>query len=91
MEEYDNDKWRIISGKVGNGFSAAACKDKATELETGTETQHHEPERGESEALDEPTASITDEKTTIPQQERRSRAYPRPTETYDISSSAEGS
>lgn len=32
MEEYDNDRWRIISGKVGNGFSAAACKDKVAEL-----------------------------------------------------------
>lgn len=34
MQEYDTDRWRIISGKVGNGFSAAACKDKATEIET---------------------------------------------------------
>lgn len=33
MREYENDRWRIISSKVGNGFSAAACKDKATELE----------------------------------------------------------
>ena len=33
MQEYDNDRWRIISGKVGNGFSASACKEKATELE----------------------------------------------------------
>jgi len=33
MEEYDNDKWRIISGKVGNGFSATACKEKAAELD----------------------------------------------------------
>ncbi len=34
IQEYDNDKWRIISSKVGNGFSAAACKDKAAEIET---------------------------------------------------------
>jgi len=33
IEEYDNDRWRIISGKVGNGFSAAACKDKSAELD----------------------------------------------------------
>lgn len=32
MREYDNDKWRIISTKVGSGFSPAACKDKASEL-----------------------------------------------------------
>jgi len=47
MEEYDNDKWRIISGKVGNGFSASACKEKATELETeeedGTPVTRSEP------------------------------------------------
>lgn len=30
--EYEHDKWRIISGKVGNGFSAAACKEKIDEL-----------------------------------------------------------
>jgi hypothetical protein len=34
IQEYENDRWRIISSKVGNGFSAAACKEKATELET---------------------------------------------------------
>jgi hypothetical protein len=33
MQEYDNDRWRIISGKVGNGFSAGACREKAIELE----------------------------------------------------------
>ncbi|KAF7190483.1 hypothetical protein HII31_08197 [Pseudocercospora fuligena] len=33
MSEYDNDRWRIISGKVGNGFSATACKEKALEIE----------------------------------------------------------
>jgi hypothetical protein len=32
MKEYENDRWRIISTKVGSGFSPAACKDKAAEL-----------------------------------------------------------
>ena len=32
LREYENDKWRIISTKVGGGFSPAACKEKATEL-----------------------------------------------------------
>ncbi|RPA87459.1 hypothetical protein BJ508DRAFT_320476 [Ascobolus immersus RN42] len=32
LTEYENDRWRIVSGKVGNGFSAAACKEKAREL-----------------------------------------------------------
>jgi hypothetical protein len=35
MREYENDRWRIISTKVGSGFSPAACKEKATELESG--------------------------------------------------------
>ncbi|KAF2768956.1 hypothetical protein EJ03DRAFT_273328 [Teratosphaeria nubilosa] len=34
MEEYEIDRWRIISSKVGNGFSAAACKERALELQT---------------------------------------------------------
>ncbi|KAK4891835.1 hypothetical protein LTR49_028638, partial [Elasticomyces elasticus] len=32
MDEYEDDRWRIISGKVGNGFSAAACRKKAAKL-----------------------------------------------------------
>ncbi|KAF2196596.1 hypothetical protein GQ43DRAFT_250391 [Delitschia confertaspora ATCC 74209] len=32
MQEYENDRWRIISSKVGSGFSPAACREKATEL-----------------------------------------------------------
>jgi len=32
IAEYEQDRWRIVSGKVGNGFSAAACREKAREL-----------------------------------------------------------
>lgn len=32
MSEYEQDRWRIISSKVGNGFSSSACQDKALEL-----------------------------------------------------------
>ena len=39
MQEYENDRWRIISTKVGNGFSATACKEKATEFENEEPTQ----------------------------------------------------
>lgn len=34
MQEYENDRWRIISSKVGQGFSPAACKEKAMEIES---------------------------------------------------------
>ncbi|OQO14913.1 hypothetical protein B0A48_00295 [Cryoendolithus antarcticus] len=30
--EYEADRWRIIAGKVGNGFSASACREKVVEL-----------------------------------------------------------
>lgn len=33
MVEYEQDRWRMIATKVGNGFSPAACKEKAKELE----------------------------------------------------------
>jgi len=32
LVEYEHDRWRIISGKVGNGFSAAACEKKVVEM-----------------------------------------------------------
>ncbi|KAI9654555.1 MAG: hypothetical protein M1829_000911 [Trizodia sp. TS-e1964] len=32
ISEYENDRWRLISAKVGSGFSPAACKEKAKEL-----------------------------------------------------------
>jgi hypothetical protein len=33
IQDYDNDRWRFISSKVGSGFSAVACKAKAEEIE----------------------------------------------------------
>jgi hypothetical protein len=30
MEDYENDRWRIIAQKVGNGFTPAACQQRAT-------------------------------------------------------------
>ena len=37
MQEYENDRWQIISSKVGSGFSPTACRDKAAELEVEVE------------------------------------------------------
>jgi len=48
MREYENDRWRIISTKVGSGFSPAACKDKATELETGVVPETERQSLGET-------------------------------------------
>lgn len=44
MQEYENDRWRIISTKVGNGFSPTACRDKAAELEVEGEPEAEEGE-----------------------------------------------
>lgn len=32
VQDYENDRWRIIAAKVGHGFTPAACREKATEL-----------------------------------------------------------
>lgn len=37
VQEYENDRWRIISSKIGSGFSPTACRDKAAELEVDAE------------------------------------------------------
>jgi hypothetical protein len=42
MQEYENARWRIVSGKIGNGFSATACKEKALELEAEDTAQDKE-------------------------------------------------
>ncbi|KAH9205178.1 hypothetical protein DL95DRAFT_318109 [Leptodontidium sp. 2 PMI_412] len=33
LDDYEQEKWRIIAQKVGTGFTSAACKEKAMELE----------------------------------------------------------
>jgi hypothetical protein len=48
MREYENDRWRIISTKVGSGFSPAACKDKATEIESGVSVETERQSAGET-------------------------------------------
>ncbi|ELR04862.1 hypothetical protein VC83_05707 [Pseudogymnoascus destructans] len=32
LQEYEQEKWRIVAGKVGTGFTPAACREKADEL-----------------------------------------------------------
>lgn len=42
MRDYENDRWRIISSKVGSGFTPAACREKAAELDTLEEVGEEE-------------------------------------------------
>ena len=32
LQDYEQEKWRIVAGKVGTGFTPAACREKAEEL-----------------------------------------------------------
>ncbi|KAF2822461.1 hypothetical protein CC86DRAFT_300497 [Ophiobolus disseminans] len=45
MQEYENDRWRIISSKVGSGFSPAACRDKVLELDAVEAAEEEEQEQ----------------------------------------------
>lgn len=49
MHEYENDRWRIIASKVGSGFSPAACRDKAHEIETGQVVEDDEASYSQSQ------------------------------------------
>jgi hypothetical protein len=32
LQDYENEKWRIIANKVGTGFTPAACRERAASL-----------------------------------------------------------
>ncbi|CAG9993423.1 unnamed protein product, partial [Clonostachys byssicola] len=32
LEDYENEKWRIVASKLGTGFTPAACRDRADQL-----------------------------------------------------------
>ena len=55
MREYEHDRWRIVAGKVGHGFSASACRDKATELEAEDEQEEEEEEESHQHQEGTPT------------------------------------
>ncbi|PSK60356.1 hypothetical protein B9Z65_506 [Elsinoe australis] len=56
MRDYENDRWRVISNRVGLGVSAAACKEKALELEELErldQPQMHEDDSEDEEMMQE--------------------------------------
>jgi hypothetical protein len=61
IDEYENDKWRLIAAKIGSGFSPAACQEKAEELEAreGLEEEEEEEEEEEATSSDSRPASST--------------------------------
>lgn len=32
LQDYENEKWRIVANKVGTGFTPAACRERAAQL-----------------------------------------------------------
>lgn len=58
IDEYENDKWRLIAAKIGSGFSPAACQEKAEELEA-RERLEEEEEEEEATSSDSRPASST--------------------------------
>jgi hypothetical protein len=48
MTEYENDRWRIISSKVGSGFSPAACREKASEMDAVEGAEEDDQEQHQS-------------------------------------------
>ncbi|KAF4464958.1 Transcriptional activator Myb [Fusarium albosuccineum] len=34
LQDYENEKWRIVANKVGTGFTPAACRERAEQLLT---------------------------------------------------------
>ena len=37
LNDYENEKWRIVAHKVGSGFTPAACRERAAQLMGGDE------------------------------------------------------
>jgi len=35
LQDYENEKWRIVANKVGTGFTPAACRERASQLVGG--------------------------------------------------------
>jgi hypothetical protein len=66
VREYENDRWRIISTKVGNGFSPAACKEKVAEMTQEGEDlaaveEDEEEEEDTGQVASEPPGSVMPE------------------------------
>jgi len=62
MHDYDNDRWRVIAGRVGGGLSAAAVKEKVNELDEYERLQMEDKrDRAEEEGGDEDEAEDDDE------------------------------
>ncbi|KAF3386461.1 hypothetical protein F1880_000575 [Penicillium rolfsii] len=67
LSDYEHDKWRIIAGKVGNGFTPAACRERAAHFQPyeGVEMlrQGHDIQRSQDSQDVDAQASIHSDDT----------------------------
>lgn len=48
LQDYENEKWRIVANKVGTGFTPAACRERAAQLSGDISEMAEMGEMGES-------------------------------------------
>ncbi|KPM39664.1 hypothetical protein AK830_g6925 [Neonectria ditissima] len=53
LQDYENEKWRIVANKVGTGFTPAACRERVEQLEVGDIT-------GMSQSMSPVAASVAE-------------------------------
>jgi hypothetical protein len=66
IDEYENDKWRLIAAKIGSGFSPAACQEKAEELEVREGLEEEEEEEEATSSDSRPTSATPLQSYTLP-------------------------
>ncbi|KAL7270790.1 hypothetical protein RUND412_006490 [Rhizina undulata] len=54
IQEYEQDRWRMIAAKVGNGFSAEACREKAKEFREAVQEQQQQQQQQQSPPQPQP-------------------------------------
>ncbi|GJN68209.1 hypothetical protein PLICBS_002252 [Purpureocillium lilacinum] len=67
LQDYENEKWRIVAHKVGSGFTPAACRERSEQLATGGDEQEAEEPLWQSLS---PKASSLPESMEMPQTQR---------------------
>jgi len=61
IRDYDVERWRVIASRVGGGFSANACKEKAVEIDEEERALEARRREQESEPTSQDASSAADE------------------------------
>jgi hypothetical protein len=65
LQDYENEKWRIVANKVGTGFTPAACRERFEQLLVGA------PPSTETNLTSPPVSGATLGETTMYTQQLR--------------------